>query len=936
MRRIIVDSQLWTVSDFLELSDWSRLDRLLHQALALDAHGRAAVVEDLRRSDPALADSLEALLADPAAATFSSGSAPTRPSSPGVNALGEVDAAALQPSTRIGPYRVVREIGRGGMATVFLAERADGAFDQAVALKIMRLGVGTGAADDKELIARFLQERQILARLEHPNVARLIDGGFTPNGRPYLAMEYVEGQPITTYCDRRQLDVDARLALFVGVCEAVHYAHQRLIVHRDLKPSNTLVTADGRVKLLDFGIAKLLDEAPVATVTRVGGSALTPAYAAPEQVRGDRVTTATDVYALGAMLYELLTGRRSLHVSRSTPAELERAICERAPERPSAAAAQTDSEAARARRTRPDRLGRRLRGDIDTVLLRALEKDPVRRYPSVDALVEDIRRHRAGLPILARPTGTVYRVRKFVARHRIGVAAGILVLLSLTGGLVGTAWQARVAAREAAKAREVSRFLASIFEVADPARTNPADITARELLDRGAARVDSELVALPDVQASMMSLLGRVYRQLAVYDGARPLLERALSLQRSLYGSRSAEVAGTLAELAALSLNQGRPDDAERLHREALSMRRDVLGSGHPDVGNSLRELAGVLRMRGKHDEAEGLQREALAIHQRHHGAVHSEVASDLDGLGGILRERGQLAPAVTTLRQALEMNHRLLGPDHLETNTVMNNLAIALFQSGELAEAERLYRQVLAFDLRRLGEQHPNTATVRNNLAFILRERGEYEEAVRLYRAVLDFDRRELAPVHPYTATVLYNLGTVLHLRGELDESERCLREALEMFRTVHGDAHWRMHSVRGGLAMVRHARGDVRTASRLYRGAVDGLERSLSRDHPQLEPVLLGFGRLLTEQHNPMEAEPVLRRVLESRVARVGDSDPRTAEAKAWLGISLAQQKRWHEAKPLLSESASILRDRPQYRREAREVQRALEALERAGQDV
>jgi serine/threonine-protein kinase len=831
------------------------------------------------RADGASRSASDARVPEDAAPAFgaTASALPTRPSTPSAPAV-ERRAAWLEPNTRIGPYRVVREIGRGGMGTVFLAERADGGFAQTVALKIMRLGVGTGVADDEELVGRFLQERQILARLEHPNVARLIDGGFTPDGRPYFAMEYVEGEPITAYCDRLQLDIDARLELFEGVCDAVLYAHQHLIVHRDLKPSNTLVAASGRVKLLDFGIAKLLDEAPVASFTRVGGSALTPAYAAPEQIRGERVTTATDVYALGAMLYELLTGRRSLEVpSGGTTLELERAICERDPEPPSAAASS-------------DRLARRLRGDLDTIVLRALEKEASRRYPSVDALLEDLRRHRGGLPILARPAGTAYRVRKFVSRHRVAVAAGVLVMLSLVAGLVGTAWQARVASREAAKAREISRFLTGTFEVADPARANPADITARELLDRGAARIDAELAANPDVQASMMALLGRLYRQLGVYPKAQPLLERAVALQRSMYGERSAEVAATLAELAGLSQDQGRPEEAVRLHQEALAIRREVLGPTHPDVGTSLRDLATVLRTAGKHERAEALQREALVIHRNHYGPAHSEVASDLTGLGSILRERGQLAAAVTTLRQALELSTRLLGTDHLETNTVMNNLAIALTNSGEFAEAERLYRQVLAFDQRRLGEQHPNTATVRNNLASVLRDRGEHAEAERLYRAVLDYDRRELGPRHPYTATVLYNLGTVLHLQGRHGEAERCFDEALLVFREVYGNEHWRVHSVNGGLAMVRHAQGQPAAASRLFRQAIAGLERALAPGHQQIEPVLLAYGRLLVEQGNAAEAERLFARVVASRTARVGEADRRTAEARAWLEAARA----------------------------------------------
>jgi eukaryotic-like serine/threonine-protein kinase len=829
--------------------EWRRVESLLDEAIDLPASERSAFLEHVE--DRTLRDQLATLLAADAA----DGGL--------LDQLPQVyPAGLLVPGQRVGPYFIEREIGRGGMGRVFLARRIDGGFDQQVALKVTR-----AALDDGELVGRFLQERQILARLEHPNIARLIDGGVTADGRPFFAMEYVEGEPITEYCSARQLDVDARLRLFLSVCAAVRHAHQHLIIHRDLKPSNTRVTADGQVKLLDFGIAKLLDPDEVAPIaTRAGWRALTPEYAAPEQVRGERITTATDVYALGALLYELLTGRCPLRFTTYAPSEVERVVCEHQPERPSA-------------------LVRRLRGDLEMIVLQALQKDPARRYSSVDAFVDDLERHRSGLPVHARPDGTAYRIGKFLGRHRIGAAASVLVLLALVAGLVGTAWQANVASREAAKAREVSAFLASLFEVSDPALTNAAEITARELLDRGAARIDRDLAGQPDVGAEMMALLGRVYRQLGIYDRAQPLLERSLALRQSVYGAQHVAVASTLADLAALSLDQGRADEAERRHREALAMRGALLGTDHPDVGNSLRDLATALRRLGRYDEAERLQRDALAIHQRHYGPTHAEVASDLDGLGGILRERGQFEPAIATLRQSLAMMEHELGPDHLETNTVMNNLAVALFEKGDLGEAEEFYRRVLDFDLRRLGEEHPNTATVRNNLAFILRLRGEFAEAEALYRAVLDFDRRKLPPNHPYTATVLYNLATVLTERGAYDEAERCVQESLTLFSEIYGGEHWRVHSAMGGLAAVLHAKGGGVTALDLYREALAGLERSLSRDHPQLEPVLIGLGRLLTERGELNQAEPLLRRAVESRVARLGEGDPRTAEARRAL---------------------------------------------------
>jgi eukaryotic-like serine/threonine-protein kinase len=595
--------------------EWQRIEAILDDVLELEGEARREALDRACKGDARLRAQLESLVAadsraesflETPAAEYAAGL--VRAASDEYEPLG----GDMQPGQQIGPYRLIREIGRGGMGRVFLADRADGQFEQQVALKLVR-GVQSGG----EILQRFLRERQILARLHHPNIARLLDGGMTPDGRPYFAMEYVSGEPITTYCDARTLDLHARLDLFTAVCDAVQYAHQNLVVHRDLKPSNALVTPDGEVKLLDFGIAKVLHEHEEAggdpTLTRLGTGPMTPEYAAPEQVRGEPVTTATDVYALGALAYELLTGRGPHRLTRLTAAEVERAITGRDVERPSAAVTRArpgpDGEqpaelVARTRRTDPHRLRRALKGDLDTIVMKALQKEPARRYASAGAFVDDIRRYRGGLPIAARRDSMGYRAGKFVRRHAIGVGATALILATLVAGLIGTAWQARVASREAAKAREVSRFLAGLFAVSDPALANASKITARELLDRGATRIETELAHQPAVQSEMMLLLGRIYRDLSVYDRAQPLLERSLQLRRANAGRDDEHVADATSELGQLALEAGRPLDAERLQRETLALRRAVLGSDHPQVGKTMRDLALVLDFQGKFDEA--------------------------------------------------------------------------------------------------------------------------------------------------------------------------------------------------------------------------------------------------------------------------------------------------------------------------------------------
>ena len=909
-------------------SEWSRIEAVLDDVLEREPADRPAAIAAACGDDRTLRAHVEALVA-----------ADTNASSFLETPAAEYAAAVVRAATEdgdpdrgdragdlIGPYRVIREIARGGMGQVFLASRADGQFEQQVALKLVRSGpFGT------EILDRFLRERQILARLQHPNIARLLDGGVTADGRPYFAMEYVDGAQITTYCNVRGLDLHQRLDLFTAVCDAVQYAHQNLVVHRDLKPSNTLVTAQGQVKLLDFGIAKVLhqeDEGPHdRTLTRLGSGPMTPEYAAPEQVRGEPVTTATDVYALGALAYELVTGRGPHTLTRLTAAEVERVITEREVDRPSQAVARGRGEAGEdnaAARSRRLKLRRQLKGDLDTILLQALQKEPARRYASAGAFVDDIRRYQRGLPIAARRDSFGYRAGKFVRRNAIGVAAAVLVAASLVAGLIGTAWQARVASREAAKAREVSRFLSSLFEVADPARANADDITARELLDRGADRIESELAAQPDVQAEMMFLLGGISRKLNQYDRAQTLLDRALTL-RGGTARPSDAVADVTGELARLALDRGRPDDAERLHRDALEMRKASQGAGHASVGASMRDLAAVLTSRGKYEEAERLLREALLLHQSIYGPEHEEIASDLEELQSTLRGRGDPGAAVVAARRCLEMRLKLLGADHLDTATAMNNLAILLYDKWELAEAERLYRQVLTFDRRRLREVHSNTATVMNNLAFVLRDQGQYEEAERLYRSALDLDKRLFGAEHPYVATVMSNLATTLLKKGELDEAERLYRGALEMFTQVYGDGHWRVGAVAGGLATVLSLKGDDR-AEAMYRDALARLETALQPRHPQLEPVLIGLGRELTRRERPADAEPFLRRAWESRTARLGANDPRTAEAQVRLGMCLAALGRNDEARPLLTAGHERLRNEPLFSLEAQEAARAL----------
>jgi serine/threonine-protein kinase len=528
---------------------WKRVNELLNAALERAPEARKAFLDDAC-DDEAIRDEVELLLAEMDAADDSGFL--DQPVGAHAGALAQeafdLDSDSSAPpweGRRIGPFEVVRELGRGGMGAVYLAERVDGEFEQQVALKVIKRGM-----DTDHVLQRFYNERQILAQLEHPNIARLHDGGMTEDGLPYFVMEYVDGEPITEYCNAGRLSVDDRLDLFVQVCDAVQYAHQNLIVHRDLKPSNILVTDDGTVKLLDFGIAKLLSKEDRVPITQTGMRVLTPRYAAPEQVRGGVVTTATDVYALGLVLYELLTGHRPYRIDRHVQSEIERVVCEVEPVRPSTAVRSvqeverpdgrtdtiTPETVSAARSSRAARLRRRLRGDLDTIVLMALRKEPERRYPSAEALREDVRRHRSGQTVTAQPDTLAYRAKKFVGRHRWGVGTTVLIVFILMGFTFQVMQERDRAQTEAEKAEQVTEFLISLFDASNPyaAAESPEDMRVADLLDAAEQELQAESPRNPLVQATLFHTLGRVNNRLSRYEKADSFLTRAHTVRHRL------------------------------------------------------------------------------------------------------------------------------------------------------------------------------------------------------------------------------------------------------------------------------------------------------------------------------------------------------------------------------------------------------------------
>ncbi len=620
-----------------------------------------------------------------------------RPPDPSTLTLGGAAASGAPPEAQsekksIGPYQIIRKMGQGGMGAVYLGVRVDQDFKKHLAIKVIRTGM-----DSDEIVARFRRERQILASLDHPNIAHLIDAGTTDDGLPYFVMEYVQGRPLTEYCDSHKLTVRERLELFRSVCSAVQSAHQNLVVHRDLKPANILVTSDGKAKLLDFGIAKLLNPdiysgelPPTATDMRV----MTPEYASPEQVRGDPVGTSSDVYSLGVILFELLSGRRPYQFTSNNQAEIFRVISEEEPRKPSTAVthernADTD-RLSTLRGGTPEKLQKELRGDLDNIVLMALRKEPQRRYASAEALSEDIRRYLEGHPVAASKGTWSYRAEKYVRRHKAAVAAAAVVsVLLIAFSIVVSIQNVRVASeRDAARKAEqkavaVTEFLVNLFETNDPAQSKGETLTARQILDSGAERLQKEFKGHPEVQAELMNKVGLLYEKLGMFDQAESLIRQALNTRRSLLGGSHLGVAESLQGLGVVLTDKGEYGEAETHLRDALAMHRKLLGSEHADVADDLNDLGLMLQYKGQSDEAEKCFREALAMHRKLLGNEQPGVAGDLNNLAMVLQAKGQLDEAEKLYREALAMSRKLKGNEHPD-------VALASHQPGRCVAGQR------------------------------------------------------------------------------------------------------------------------------------------------------------------------------------------------------------------------------------------------------
>ena len=687
---------------------------------------------------------------------------------------------------RVGAYALVSTLGRGGMGTVWLAERTDGRFTRKAAVKLLNAGLVGRSGED-----RFRHEGSLLARLTHPNIAHLIDAGVTSGGQPYLVLELVEGEHIDEYCERRSLPVEARLRLFIDVLEAVAHAHSNLIVHRDLKPSNVLVREDGVVKLLDFGIGKLLEDEANAmpALTRDGVRPLTPEYAAPEQLTGGAITTATDVHALGVLLYVLLGGPNPAAGTSGSAADLIRVIVETEPPRLSQVAPH----------------GKALRGDLDNIVAKALKKRPEERYTSVTAFADDLRRYLRQEPVSAQPDTFTYRATKFLQRRARLVAAAASVLL-LVAALVAF-YTVRLASErdrarlEADKSARMSELLASFLTGADPYATRDREPTVRNILDAGAERVQKELADQPELRAEMLNVIGRVYQRLGMLDTARPLLEEALAIGRRAGGVETVRLAQSLNELGILLRERGDPEGAVPLLEEALAMRRRLLGDKDKDVAVTLVELGRANADRGLNDRAESLYRDALATRLEIFGEVHREVSTSEADLALVLLRRGDLAAAEPLFRDAHAINLKVLGEDHPNTGASWNNLGLLLLGKGDYTGAEPMFRQALAIRQKQFGTRHPSLWTNMVNLATVLIEQERYGEAASLLTDGLALVGTVAGNQDAAISRLSFQLARVHLARGEAAAAATLLGDVLRRQQAILPDDDWLVAATRSAL---------------------------------------------------------------------------------------------------------------------------------------
>ena len=829
--------------------------------------------------------------------------------------------AQERPGQVIGRYKLLEELGEGGCGVVFLAEQ-EAPVKRRVALKVIKPGM-----ESKQVLGRFESERQALALMDHPHIAKVLDAGATDQGRPYFVMELVHGVKITAYCDQHRLSTPDRLELFVQACRAVQHAHQKGIIHRDIKPSNILVAVqDGKpvAKVIDFGIAKatagqtLTDKTVYTAFEQFLG---TPTYMSPEQAEMSPldIDTRSDIYSLGVLLYELLTGKTPFDPQRLVEAGVEgirRIIREEEPPPPSTRlsrlAVDEQTTTAKRRQAEVPQLIHQVRGDLDWIVMKALEKDRTRRYETANDLAMDIQRHLRDEPVEAHAPSRVYRLGKIVRRHKLTFAVTGIVFAALATGLSFSLWSLHKANHETARSRQVAQFLQEMLKGVGPSVALGRDTAMlRDILDRTAERLDKELKSQPDIEADLRSTIGVVYFDIGQYTNAEGMFREAVELRRKALGGEQPAVATALNSLVATLWQQGKLAEAETLGREVVAMRRKCLGCQHADVASSLNNLAGVLADQGKLAEAETLHREALAMQRHLLGSEHPFVGLSLYNLARVLYAQRNWGEAELVGREALTLQKKVRGPLHPDVARSANLLANLLREQGKFAEAEALHRETLAMQEKLLGSEHPDITSSLYNLGILLMAQDKFGEAETRFRQALAMQQKLLGREHPSVAGSLVNLGITLQELGKFSEAESLQREALSLRRKLLGNEHPDVAQSLYDLARVLRDEGKLTEAETQHREAL-AIRRKLPEGKgAATAESIADLARTLLLQKRFLEAETLSRECLALREKQLPD-DWETFEARSLLGRGFAGQGKPAEAEPLLLAGYKGMKDR------------------------
>ncbi len=826
------------------------------------------------------------------------------------------DFPQLAPGDNIGPYRLHRRLGEGGMGVVWLAEQSK-PISRRVAVKVIKFGM-----DSRRVVARFATERQVLARLDHPNFARVYDAGTTETGRPYFAMEYVHGMAITDYCDKHRLDTNQRIELFLKVCEGVQHAHQNAIIHRDIKPHNVLVTVQGDQaipKIIDFGVAKAIDQrlTEQTVFTELGHFIGTPEYMSPEQadVSDEDIDTRTDIYSLGALLYELFTGQMpfdSKELRRHGIEEIRRRIREDDPLPPSARVRrlEPDTQVITQRHTNSvSKLAREVRGDLDWITMKAMEKDRTRRYNSPKEMADDLRRHLSNEPVLASPPSAFYLTKKFVRRHTVGVAFAALTTVMLIAFAATMTVQAGRIAKERDRANaeaetssQVSEFLVKLFDVSDPSESRGNTVTAREILDAGAERVQRDLVDQPATRATMMRTMGRVYTELSLYSAAEPLVQQSVELAEADPSVDDLELASGLYELAKLYSWTDRAAEGEDLARRSLAIREERLGPDHPEVAQSLNALGNILQHLDRLDEAAAAHERALRIREQAPGDHSEAIASSVHNLAIVHYFRGDLDQAAQLYKRSADLELRAGGRENHNYATSLHTLAIVYKDQEKLDEALKLELESLEIREKVLGPDHTHVGFSLTTLGEIYRKMGRPAEGEAPGRRGLAIAKASQGITHPETAWSRGVLVRTLLVQDKFAEAEKVLAQSMTEIEAAGDEAA--LPSVLEGLGEVRRSQGQLDEAVAYYERAVEVGRRVSGNDDPRVGLSLAGLAKVYADKKDLTLADKYYTEALAVMEAGWGKDDPDRLETLGEYADLLSRTGREDEAKALRAE--------------------------------